>query len=39
MCRRSRSNYSDIIERSLLAEELGFDSLWFYDHLYGPGLP
>jgi alkanesulfonate monooxygenase SsuD/methylene tetrahydromethanopterin reductase-like flavin-dependent oxidoreductase (luciferase family) len=32
-------NYADIIERSLLAEELGFDSLWFYDHLYSPGLP
>jgi alkanesulfonate monooxygenase SsuD/methylene tetrahydromethanopterin reductase-like flavin-dependent oxidoreductase (luciferase family) len=32
-------NYTDIIERSLLAEELGFDSVWFYDHLYGPGLP
>jgi alkanesulfonate monooxygenase SsuD/methylene tetrahydromethanopterin reductase-like flavin-dependent oxidoreductase (luciferase family) len=32
-------NYTDIIERSLLAEGLGFDSLWFYDHLYSPGLP
>ena len=32
-------NYTAIIERSLLAEELGFDSLWFYDHLYSPGLP
>jgi len=32
-------NYTNIIERSLLAEELGFDSLWFYDHLYSPGLP
>jgi alkanesulfonate monooxygenase SsuD/methylene tetrahydromethanopterin reductase-like flavin-dependent oxidoreductase (luciferase family) len=32
-------DYPDIIERALLAEQLGFDSLWFYDHLYSPGLP
>jgi alkanesulfonate monooxygenase SsuD/methylene tetrahydromethanopterin reductase-like flavin-dependent oxidoreductase (luciferase family) len=32
-------NYTDIIDRALVAEELGFDSLWFYDHLYSPGLP
>ena len=32
-------NYTDIIDRAVVAEELGFDSLWFYDHLYSPGLP
>jgi alkanesulfonate monooxygenase SsuD/methylene tetrahydromethanopterin reductase-like flavin-dependent oxidoreductase (luciferase family) len=31
--------YADIIDRALIAEEVGFDSLWFYDHLYSPGLP
>ena len=31
--------YATIIDRALVAEELGFDSLWFYDHLYSPGLP
>jgi alkanesulfonate monooxygenase SsuD/methylene tetrahydromethanopterin reductase-like flavin-dependent oxidoreductase (luciferase family) len=32
-------SYADIIDRATVAEELGFDSLWFYDHLYSPGLP
>jgi alkanesulfonate monooxygenase SsuD/methylene tetrahydromethanopterin reductase-like flavin-dependent oxidoreductase (luciferase family) len=32
-------DYPDIIERAVLAETLGFDSVWFYDHLYSPGLP
>lgn len=32
-------DYSEIRARALLAEELGFHSLWFYDHLYSPGLP
>ena len=27
------------LERAKLVEELGFDALWLYDHLYGPGLP
>jgi alkanesulfonate monooxygenase SsuD/methylene tetrahydromethanopterin reductase-like flavin-dependent oxidoreductase (luciferase family) len=31
--------YADIIDRALVTEELGFDSLWLYDHLYSPGLP
>jgi alkanesulfonate monooxygenase SsuD/methylene tetrahydromethanopterin reductase-like flavin-dependent oxidoreductase (luciferase family) len=31
--------YSDILHRALRCEELGIDSLWFYDHLYGPGAP
>lgn len=32
-------DYDRILERARLAEELGFDSLWFYDHLYSPGQP
>jgi alkanesulfonate monooxygenase SsuD/methylene tetrahydromethanopterin reductase-like flavin-dependent oxidoreductase (luciferase family) len=28
-----------ILERALVAEEVGLDSLWFYDHLYSPGQP
>jgi alkanesulfonate monooxygenase SsuD/methylene tetrahydromethanopterin reductase-like flavin-dependent oxidoreductase (luciferase family) len=31
--------YDQILERARLAEELGFDSLWLYDHLYSPGQP
>ena len=27
------------LERARLIEELGFDSLWLYDHLSGPGMP
>jgi alkanesulfonate monooxygenase SsuD/methylene tetrahydromethanopterin reductase-like flavin-dependent oxidoreductase (luciferase family) len=32
-------SYADVIDRAVVAEDLGFDSLWFYDHLYSPGLP
>ncbi len=28
-----------MIERARAVEELGFDSLWLYDHLYSPGQP
>jgi F420-dependent oxidoreductase-like protein len=31
--------YPQIIERARAAEAAGFDSLWLYDHLYGPGQP
>jgi alkanesulfonate monooxygenase SsuD/methylene tetrahydromethanopterin reductase-like flavin-dependent oxidoreductase (luciferase family) len=31
--------YEEVIDRARIAEELGFHSLWFYDHLYSPGLP
>jgi alkanesulfonate monooxygenase SsuD/methylene tetrahydromethanopterin reductase-like flavin-dependent oxidoreductase (luciferase family) len=31
--------YDDILERARLCEELGFSSLWLFDHLYGPELP
>ncbi len=28
-----------VVERARSIEELGFDSLWLYDHLYSPGQP
>jgi F420-dependent oxidoreductase-like protein len=31
--------YEEILERARLAEEVGFGSLWLYDHLYSPGQP
>jgi alkanesulfonate monooxygenase SsuD/methylene tetrahydromethanopterin reductase-like flavin-dependent oxidoreductase (luciferase family) len=31
--------YDQILHRTLRCEELGIDSLWLYDHLYGPGGP
>jgi alkanesulfonate monooxygenase SsuD/methylene tetrahydromethanopterin reductase-like flavin-dependent oxidoreductase (luciferase family) len=31
--------YSDLLHRAMRCEELGIDSLWLYDHLYGPGAP
>lgn len=30
---------ADVEARALAAEELGFDSLWCYDHLFPPGQP
>ncbi len=32
-------SYAEVLHRALRCEELGIDSLWLYDHLYGPGLP
>src|SRR5712691_4213109 len=32
-------DWHEICERALLAEELGFTSVWFMDHLYPPELP
>lgn len=29
----------EITSRALDCERLGFDSLWLFDHLYGPGFP
>jgi alkanesulfonate monooxygenase SsuD/methylene tetrahydromethanopterin reductase-like flavin-dependent oxidoreductase (luciferase family) len=29
----------DLIGRALECERLGFESLWLFDHLYGPGFP
>jgi alkanesulfonate monooxygenase SsuD/methylene tetrahydromethanopterin reductase-like flavin-dependent oxidoreductase (luciferase family) len=31
--------YPEILHRAHHCEELGIDSLWLYDHLYGPGMP
>jgi len=31
--------FDDVLGRARLCEELGFDSFWLFDHLYGPGLP
>jgi alkanesulfonate monooxygenase SsuD/methylene tetrahydromethanopterin reductase-like flavin-dependent oxidoreductase (luciferase family) len=31
--------YSEILHRAQRCDELGIDSLWLYDHLYGPGVP
>ena len=31
--------YDQILHRTLRCEQLGVDSLWLYDHLYGPGVP
>jgi alkanesulfonate monooxygenase SsuD/methylene tetrahydromethanopterin reductase-like flavin-dependent oxidoreductase (luciferase family) len=32
-------SYTDILDRARVAEEVGFDSLWLYDHFYSPGQP
>ena len=29
----------DYLDRALIIEELGYDALWLYDHLYSPGMP
>lgn len=31
--------YEQMLHRARRCEELGIDSLWLYDHLYGPGAP
>jgi F420-dependent oxidoreductase-like protein len=32
-------SYDDVLTRARACERLGYRSLWFYDHLYAPGLP
>lgn len=32
-------SFDDMLQRTRRCEELGIDSLWIYDHLYGPGMP
>jgi alkanesulfonate monooxygenase SsuD/methylene tetrahydromethanopterin reductase-like flavin-dependent oxidoreductase (luciferase family) len=32
-------SFDDVLHRARRCEELGIDSLWLYDHLYGPGMP
>jgi alkanesulfonate monooxygenase SsuD/methylene tetrahydromethanopterin reductase-like flavin-dependent oxidoreductase (luciferase family) len=31
--------YDQVLHRTLRCEQLGIDSVWLYDHLYGPGAP
>jgi alkanesulfonate monooxygenase SsuD/methylene tetrahydromethanopterin reductase-like flavin-dependent oxidoreductase (luciferase family) len=31
--------YEQILHRAQRCDQLGIDSLWLYDHLYGPGAP
>lgn len=31
--------YEQVLHRTLRCEQLGIDSVWLYDHLYGPGAP
>jgi alkanesulfonate monooxygenase SsuD/methylene tetrahydromethanopterin reductase-like flavin-dependent oxidoreductase (luciferase family) len=31
--------YEQMLQRAQRCDELGIDSLWLYDHLYGPGMP
>jgi len=31
--------YDQILHRARRCDDLGIDSLWLYDHLYGPGVP
>ncbi len=31
--------YDQILHRAQRCDQLGIDSLWLYDHLYGPGAP
>lgn len=31
--------FDDLLHRALRCEALGVDSLWLYDHMYGPGVP
>jgi len=32
-------SFDDVLHRTQRCEDLGIDSLWLYDHLYGPGMP
>jgi len=32
-------DFDDVLHRALRCEALGYESLWLYDHLYGPGAP
>ncbi|MGE2835740.1 LLM class flavin-dependent oxidoreductase [Mycobacterium sp. SMC-4] len=32
-------SFEEVAHRAHRCEELGIDSLWLYDHLYGPGMP
>ncbi len=32
-------SFDDMLHRTQRCEDVGIDSLWLYDHLYGPGMP
>ncbi|MGQ9409182.1 LLM class flavin-dependent oxidoreductase [Mycolicibacterium gilvum] len=32
-------SFDEVLHRARRCEDLGIDSLWLYDHLYGPGMP
>jgi len=32
-------SFDEMLQRAQLCEELGFTSMWVFDHLYAPGLP
>lgn len=32
-------SFDEVLHRARRCEELGIESLWLYDHLYGPGMP
>ncbi|BBX17406.1 LLM class flavin-dependent oxidoreductase [Mycolicibacterium duvalii] len=32
-------SFEEVAHRAQRCEDLGIDSLWLYDHLYGPGMP
>ncbi|WP_137148125.1 LLM class flavin-dependent oxidoreductase [Mycolicibacterium sp. CR10] len=32
-------SFEEVLHRTQRCEDLGIDSLWLYDHLYGPGMP
>ena len=34
-----QADFATLRDRVLRAEALGYDTAWFYDHLYPPGLP
>jgi alkanesulfonate monooxygenase SsuD/methylene tetrahydromethanopterin reductase-like flavin-dependent oxidoreductase (luciferase family) len=38
-CPQVRASAADVERRVLAAEETGFDSVWFLDHLSAPGMP
>ena len=38
MLRQQKIEFSDIMDAAQLCDKLGFDSVWFYDHVLGQGI-
>ncbi|MGI9553324.1 MAG: LLM class flavin-dependent oxidoreductase, partial [Thermodesulfobacteriota bacterium] len=38
MLRQQKIDFSEIRESAQLCDKLGFDSVWFYDHVLGQGI-